>query len=186
MGRAFPEIQMVTFTIYGLRATPMAMADEKGNVVVLDCVDNLWTERLARTATIEMGCTAMIALYPATGRQLREAACRNTITLAQRIGAAIRQARSRQQDPVAAILEVTGGFRLFKGKIVDVSRRTERGFARGYARLEGLEDHHGRTMEIEFQNEHLVARTGEGVVCSVPDLICLVDAESGEPITTEA
>ncbi|HEX6989167.1 MAG TPA: DUF917 domain-containing protein [Bacillota bacterium] len=186
MGRAFPELQMVTLTLYGLSATPMSMADEKGNVVVLDCVDNLWTERLARTATVEMGCTAMIALYAATGAQLREAACRNTISLAQRVGAAIRTARAQQRDAVTAVLDVTGGFRLFKGKIVDVGRRTERGFARGHARLEGLGEHAGRTLEIEFQNEHLVARTDDRVLCSVPDLICLVDAESGEPITTEA
>ena len=31
MGRAFPEIPMVTHTLYGLSATPFAMADEKGN-----------------------------------------------------------------------------------------------------------------------------------------------------------
>ena len=33
MGRAFPEVQMVTATIYGIPATPMALADEKGNRV---------------------------------------------------------------------------------------------------------------------------------------------------------
>jgi DUF917 family protein len=29
-GRAFPEVQMVTPTIHGIAATPMALADEKG------------------------------------------------------------------------------------------------------------------------------------------------------------
>ena len=32
MGRAFPELQMVTFTIGGIKATPMALVDEKGNL----------------------------------------------------------------------------------------------------------------------------------------------------------
>ena len=31
MGRAFPEMQMITWSIYGQRSTPAAMADEKGN-----------------------------------------------------------------------------------------------------------------------------------------------------------
>src|SRR5438874_158935 len=31
MGRAFPEIQMVTHNLYGITATPFTMADEKGN-----------------------------------------------------------------------------------------------------------------------------------------------------------
>ena len=35
MGRAFPELQMVTFTIGGGSATPMAMVDEKGNLLHL-------------------------------------------------------------------------------------------------------------------------------------------------------
>ena len=36
MGRAFPELQMVTFTIGGMSATPMALTDEKGNSVIFD------------------------------------------------------------------------------------------------------------------------------------------------------
>lgn len=32
MGRAFPELQMVTFTIGGVKATPMALTDEKATV----------------------------------------------------------------------------------------------------------------------------------------------------------
>ena len=34
MGRAFPELQMVTFTIGGISASPMALTDEKGNSVI--------------------------------------------------------------------------------------------------------------------------------------------------------
>ena len=45
MGRAFLEVQMVTPTIYGIAATPMALADEKGNTAVIETVDNRWTER---------------------------------------------------------------------------------------------------------------------------------------------
>src|SRR3954453_2104780 len=62
MGRAFPEVQMVTATIYGISATPMALADEKGNRVLLDrTVDNRWTERLARSITVDMGSPAALA-----------------------------------------------------------------------------------------------------------------------------
>ena len=40
-------------------------------------------------------------------------------------------------------------------------------------------------MEIEFQNENLIAKISGNTVCTVPDLICIVDTERGEPITTE-
>ena len=92
MGRAFPELQMCTPTLYGITATPMAIADEKGNSAVINTIDNRWTETLARTLTIDMGCSAMIAIYPMTGKQVKEACVLNTISLLERIGATIREA----------------------------------------------------------------------------------------------
>src|ERR1700721_2023612 len=47
MGRAFPEMQMTTFSIYGHRSTPAAICDERGNVVLFQhAVSELWFERL--------------------------------------------------------------------------------------------------------------------------------------------
>jgi DUF917 family protein len=185
MGRAFPEIQMLTFTLHGISATPMAMADEKGNSVILNTISNRWTETFSRSITVDMGCTAMIALYSVTGRQLKEAAIRGTISFAETIGRTVREARAAKEDVIAAVMEVTGGFRIFRGKIVDIQRRTETGFARGEATIQGVDEYSGSSLTVRFQNEHLVAiRDGE-IVVSVPDLITLLDAENGEPITTE-
>jgi DUF917 family protein len=36
-----------------------------------------------------------------------------------------------------------------------------------------------------YQNEFLMARIGNKVLASTPDLICTVDMETGEPITAE-
>ena len=41
MGRAFPELQMVTFTIGGASATPLAYSDEKGNAGVMKRVQQM-------------------------------------------------------------------------------------------------------------------------------------------------
>ena len=43
MGRAFPELQMVTFTVGGMKATPMALVDEKGNSCIFETITNKWT-----------------------------------------------------------------------------------------------------------------------------------------------
>lgn len=53
MGRAFPELQMTTFYLDGISATPMVLADEKGNVTIMDTIDNAWTERIARSVTVQ-------------------------------------------------------------------------------------------------------------------------------------
>ncbi len=186
MGRAFPELQMVTPTIWGIGATPMAIADDKGNSAVLNTISNHWTETFARSLTVDMGASALIALFPMTGKQVKEATIPGTLSLIQRIGSAIRESHEAHTDPVEAVCEATGGFAIWEGKVGDVARRTVGGFARGTASIQGVGDYEGRTLEIDFQNEFLIARDGDDVLVSTPDLITVLDAETGEPITTES
>ncbi|MEZ4709819.1 MAG: DUF917 domain-containing protein [Caldilineaceae bacterium] len=185
MGRAFPEIQMVTHTIHGISATPMAMSDERGNTVMIETINNRWTERFARSVTVDMGATAMIALYAATAGQLKQCAVVGTMSKAEQIGRTIRAARVNELNPVETVRKEVGGFLIFKGKISDVQRRTEAGFAKGDAFLDGLDEYAGQKMQISFQNEHLAASIDGAVKVSVPDLITILDIDTGEPITTE-
>jgi len=185
MGRAYPELQMCTPTLYGITATPMAIADEKGNSAILNTISNRWTETFARTVTVDMGCSAMIALFSMSGKQVKEACVLRTITKVEQIGQTIREAHRQHQDPIEAVRAVTGGFVVWQGKIADVARRTETGFARGDASIAGLGVYEGKSLRISFQNEFLIARTDDETIVSTPDLITILDAETGEPITTE-
>ncbi len=190
MGRAFPELQMETFSVYGVPGSPLALAGENDEVAVIDTgSDNRRLEWLARGVTIRTGGVGHIAEYPMSGRQVRDTAVPRTLSLALAIGVAIREARTENRDPVAALADTLAptGYShlrlLFAGKVVDVERRTVDGFARGRARFESASRE--STMEVTFQNENLVAMVDGEVRCIVPDLICVLDAESAEPITTE-
>jgi DUF917 family protein len=186
MGRAFPEIQMVIPTLHGVSATPMAIADEKGNQVLLETPDNFWTERLARTTTIQMGCSSCVALYAMRGTVAKKALVPGTISLAREIGHTLRTGREQKHDPIDALTTLLHGRRLCAGKIVDVRRRTEHGFARGEVDIIGTGRDGGSQYKISFQNENLVFwRDGQAEV-TVPDLITVVDDQTGLPITTEA
>ena len=132
-----------------------------------------------------MGAVCAGVAFPITGKQVREAAVLGNVSYSERIGRAIREANAAKQDAIAAILEVTNGVLIFRGKIVDVQRRTSRGWALGECILDGMDSDAGARMVVRFQNENLVAiRDGE-IVASVPDLITILDAESGQAITTE-
>jgi uncharacterized protein len=185
MGRAFPELDLVTLTLHGIGITPLAIADEHGNSVVIDAVDATWAERLARPAATVFGGIAALCGYPLTAAQVREAGVLGTLSLSERIGGALRGAREAKSDPVASVLTATGGHGLFRGKIIDVQRRTQHGWTRGEAVIEGF-GAAGGSLTVAFQNENLVATldTGE-VLATVPDLIAIVDAETGHAITTE-
>jgi DUF917 family protein len=185
MGRAFPELQMLIPGMFGVSATPMAIADEKGNTVLLRTAGNVWTERLARNATIEMGCSALIACYGMSGQQVRDTMVLGTLTLCQDLGARITRARDEHADPVLAVAGRLGGQVVFHGRVADIERRTDTGFARGRAVLAGIGDCAGSQLQLSFQNEHLVATRDGEVVASVPDLIIVLDSETGEPVTTE-
>ncbi|AGK62013.1 hypothetical protein Asulf_02050 [Archaeoglobus sulfaticallidus PM70-1] len=186
MGRAFPELQMTTFHINGVTVTPMALADERDNTVLLKTCDNYWAEWIARDITIRFGGTAWIALYPMTGKELKKAAIPGTMGLAEKLGAAVRETKESKGNPIDAVLDVSNGFELFKGKIVDVVRRTTGGFARGEIKIEGIDEYKGQNLLVHFQNENLVAIKDGEVIASVPDLITLLDLETAMPITTEA
>jgi DUF917 family protein len=185
MGRAFPELQMDTFAIGGVSLAPMALADFAGNVVIFDKMDSpLRVEQYARSLTIEMGGSAALAMPLMTGRQMKQHIIRGTLTLARQIGDVVLAARRRNEEPTEAVAALGHGRVLFRGKIADVERRTVQGFARGRLQLTAFGDPNDR-MEIVFQNENLVAwRNGE-IVCTVPDLICILNLEDGEPIGTE-
>ena len=185
MGRAYPELNLVTLTLYGVKATPFALADEHGNRALMNTVDNVWTERLGRAMAIEFGAICPGMGYVVTARQAREAAILGTLSRAQAIGTAIRLADEQKRDPIRDVLDVTGGVLLFRGKIVDVQRRTARGWSLGDAVMEGTDEFTGRAMTVGFQNENLVARLDGRVVASVPDLITILDADTGGAITTE-
>ena len=186
MGRAFPEFQMKTFFVYGVPCCPMAVADEKGNsVVIRETIDPRWAERLARSVTIQMGCVACYAVAPMSAEQVRRTAVPLTLSLARDLGDAVKTARTNGDNPLDAILGVCPGKVLFSGKVIDVERRTTAGFARGLLTIDGLDGYAGERMVIEFQNENLVARRDGMVACVVPDLICAVATDLGEPVTTE-
>ena len=190
MGRAFPEIQMVTFNVYGVSCTPLSVTDDHMTSLVVDTGDAKSAEDLVRLAAVHLGCSVILSSYPMTGKQLKDTAVKGTLSLALNIGRAIVEGRVKG-NPVSALtdfLRTTPYYNkckvLFDGKVVDISRENSGGFSVGKCRVTALDDD-SRELEITFQNEHLVARENGRTLCIVPDLICLVDRETAEPISID-
>lgn len=192
MGRAFPELQMDTYMIDGLSPDPLFLHDGKSVVVSMQGIQDPTTaERYARALTWAMGGSAGLVLPVLTGEQVRKHGIAGTLSLTEAIGRAMDQARKVKEPTADAILSVVpAGRHLFEGKIVDVVRRTAAGFARGTITIEGLGAFRGRQLEVEFQNEYLIARDrdagDEGVLLTVPDLLVLLEQESGQALGSEA
>jgi DUF917 family protein len=181
MGRAFPEQQMTSFSIGGLSPAPLAVVDARANAVVVhEAASWRWLERISRAVCTEMGSVAATCKCPRTGREIKDWGIAGTVSAALALGRALDAAASAHADPVLALVDHAGGLVLHEGTVRDVERSTGGGFTRGSASIEGV-----TTMVLAFQNEWTMASVDGVPVCTTPDLICLLDRETGQAIGTE-
>lgn len=185
MRRAFPQIEMTVFTLAGLKAAPMCVADEKGNVCIYEATNNALAEDLARGAVMRLGMANAISCYALTVGQIAEHGIQGSMSFCTDLGRHMAAVQTGQPDAMAKFLAFAEAQVVFTGKVTDIERRTTEGFARGTVVLEHVTDA-GREMRIEIQNENLVAFDGDECVVMVPDLISLIDHETAKPVLTEA
>ena len=183
MGRAYPEAQMTSFAIGSLQPWPLALVTLVVWAVVTHVPTWKWMERASRVLTIETGSMAATCKAPRTGAEIKQWSVVNSMSFAIYLGSEVRKARAQLEDPIQAICAAAKASILFTGKVVDVDRKLLAGFE-GVALLDGLDEYAGSEARLEFQNEWLIRRDGD-VVATVPHLICLLDATSGEAIGTE-
>ncbi|KAF7557752.1 hypothetical protein G7Z17_g364 [Cylindrodendrum hubeiense] len=175
---------------------------------------DLQVERVIRAALSQMGSHTGCAEAPVTGAETKRWAVEHTISQAWRIGRAVAKARlSNRIDSVAeTIVDECGGPEaakvLWKGKIVGVERKLHNGHVYGECIIEGADVADASTsttdgdgqfkglVKIPFKNENIavlkttsIEDTGvkekqEDVLAIVPDLISVIDAQSGEAIGT--
>ncbi|KJX93030.1 hypothetical protein TI39_contig4441g00002 [Zymoseptoria brevis] len=167
-------------------------------------------DRALRASCSEMGSRVGLAARPNTKQRVQEYAVLNTVSLAWRIGRciAIAEANNTLSTVAEAIIDEVGGEKsaciLFRGKIVEVERRLFKGHSYGSITIASLSSQEeedsstsqasrmparvsGGTLTIPFKNENLYAEhTSDGgaktVICSVPDLICVLDTGSGRSL----
>jgi DUF917 family protein len=194
MGRAFPEMQMDSFSARGHNVSPIAIANDAGVCALLEALDSRQAETLARSLVVALGGSVTAAFYGLSGIEVRDGIVTHTLSIAHAIGAAILRGR-RSGDPYTELFSCLSRSRHYRhhavigeGRVVDVQRRIQGGFTIGSCRIEsggfGHADARAST-EVVFRNEFLVARSNGATLAIVPDLIVVLDAETAEPITTE-
>jgi len=184
MRRAFPQIEMTLLTLAGISASPMTLSDVKGNYVYFEAKDNQTGEKLVRACVAQMGMLAVMSAYPITAKQCAQHAVNGSLSYCLEIGRRVRAIQEGGPDAYQELLDFCEAQILFTGKILDIERRTTAGWARGTVTLEHLSDP-ARAMRVEIQNENLVAFEDGEAIATVPDLITLIDVETGVPMTTE-
>lgn len=190
MGRAFPQLHMMTPYIYGdIQKTQLTMSNGlTSQFVEANGMKEL--ESAARQMLVDMGCVVSIALLPMSGKEVHSQTIRGTMSLLQQIGASLKVSqrqpfnmRLEALNEVLADSEYEKAVSLCEGKIRGLHRSEEGGFSMG-----GFTIHSSPfDLEVGFQNENLFARnkdTGE-IIAQVPDLITIVDKNTFQVISCE-
>ena len=145
MGRAFPEIQMSTFFIYGLDPSPGAIADDKGNVVVFKHVIDMYLAGALRPPHrggdgrgrgLRDDADAGRLSQEGRGAEHADARCSTSAAM-------ILDARAKHQDVISRLIDATGAKLLFTGKVTGVRRELRGGFAVGEADIAGVDAYVG-------------------------------------------
>jgi DUF917 family protein len=190
MGRAFPQLEMETFNVYGVPASPVVIADERGNRVTFETATAAKAEWLARGVTIRMGGKSYLVEYGMDGATAKRVSVPGTMSLAIGIGRTLREAKARKLEPIGALITFFAGTHyetarvLCSGKIVDVARREVNGWSVGIVTIDPFDPSRGQ-VKIQIQNENLMAEEDGRVLAIVPDLISILDLDTAEAITTE-
>jgi DUF917 family protein len=185
LGRAAPETQMSTFLGHGISLTPMPFVDKDGNVLIVKHATNpIYPDEIMRLALELNGKIGANNHYPMSGKQLKESVIPNTITFSIKLGEAVSNAVSAKKDPIDAIITISKGFKLFEGKVREMTGADVKAHYLAKATLEGVGEFANRTMEIVFKNEAMLARVDKKPVAVFPDLVCIVDPRTGKGLMT--
>lgn len=201
MGRAYPTYWQMTANVYGsprgeaLVPTTIASGDGTFMTMTASRTDKLVDSAL-RAVTVEVGCRTGQAGPPRSAKLVQEQAVLNTVSLAWWIGRAVALEKN-VTDKAKRVVEAIGGERsakiLAEGKITNVERVLKSGHTYGILEIDGtLHDGSKSIIRIPFKNENAyVESTCEfdsvevsSVLASVPDLITVLDAETGLGIGT--
>jgi len=184
-GRAVPDLQFSTFYVSKKSISPLAVADDIGDVVVFErVVDDFRAEDLVRSLSVVSGGMVGMVDHPIRGKDLRKAVIPGALSYAQIVGKAQRLALKNGRDPVKEIIKAAEGYLLFNGIVrKDTEWENKGGFTLGSIEIKGKEDFIGQNFKIWFKNENIISWRNEEILVTVPDLICVVETNNGYPIT---
>jgi DUF917 family protein len=181
-GRAIPELHATAPHMHGAPVLPFACVDHFDNrVIIASSPSNAWAERIGKHLALSSLGLIACAFAAIPVREVADIYVPRTMGECLALGKAIREARERKEDPVAAAIELLDGYLLFQGSIAE-REWANTGYLEGTHVLEGTGDFGGHRLKIWFRNENHVTWLDGAPWVASPDLIEVCDPATGEPL----
>ncbi len=183
-GRAVPEITHSSYFLGGLPASPIVTANAMGETMVLESIaDDQRAETVVRALAEVSGNDIAAIDHALPASALRGALVPGTLSRARHLGKLWREGRTNPSRLPQDIARATGGRVLFQGRVSESTWSTEGGFTVGTFSIDGQSEHHGEVFRVDLKNENMIGwRNGEPVV-TIPEIITVVDTETGDIVT---
>lgn len=182
-GRAVPEMQQSVPFINGILGTPAALVTRWGDRIIIEkAVDDYRLEDLARAVAVASGGSAQLAANALSGVEAKRGLIPGAVSEAILFGRTVREAHARGDDPVAALVKVSKGYKLFQGVVTKGDVKGDRGFTWADVELKGTGPYAGHTYKVFVKNENILSwLDGKPDVMS-PDLIANLDPKTGDTV----
>lgn len=184
VGRAVPELQHSTYYLNGISITPMAIVNPFGeSAIFTEVVDDFRAEAMVRSIAVASKNTVAVADHLTTGTSIKSSVIPGVISTALAMGKAHREAIENQANIGEAIAAAGNGRVAFKGTVGQFHWETVEGFTVGEVLIDGEGPYTGHNLRIWFKNEHIVSWLNGKPYINAPDMICLIDSNTGKPVT---
>jgi len=180
-GRAVPEVQQSIPWINGIASVPTAIITPWGDqIIVKHAIDEYRVEDISRAIAVASGGDATITMTPMDGTDLRRGVLKGNLSEAETYGRTVHEARDAGKDPIAALVEVSNGYKLFEGVVTKSEQRGDRGFNWVEAEFKGVNEYDNRTYKVYVKNENIVGWIDGELDAISPDYIYNLDPDTGE------
>jgi uncharacterized protein len=182
MGRAFPESQMTSWHLFAATKSSAFITDCRDNASLIHAKNTHLLEKIGRQITVAMGSSGVYGFYPISGKQASKCVIHKSVSKAIAIGKSHREAKKKGKDPLEATVMSCKGVCLGSGRIEDIDRFVNGGFSEGVVVIQNENE----KIELMFQNEFLLAKVNDQVAATTPDVLMLLEQETGTPIGIES
>lgn len=182
-GRSVPELIHSTFYLFDKPIYPLSVATNYGDVAILEKVESdERAEALVRAMAVVSGNEVMVCDHPMKGSEFRKCVIPGAISYALEIGRILRETKDAGGDVAGEIAARMNGKVLFRGDVTDMPWESRDGFDFGSIHLAGKKEFADETYRLDYQNEVIASYRNDQLDVTVPDLVCMIDAE-GNPMT---
>lgn len=179
-GRAVPDLQLSTYNLNGVSIAPLAVANAFGDQAVFtSLVNDFRAEEMVRALAVVSRNTIGVIDHINTAGVLKNAVILGAMDNLLEVGEAWRTAEKNGVKRIEACVKKGNGRIAYYGTVKEQPYSTVNGYTVGDTYIT---TDNGEELHLWYRNENIVMWKNGNVDCTAPDLICILDADTGMPI----